>query len=302
MYSRLVLFVALVLIAFSASVNAAIIANLTGKKVTTSGTATVTTNSKGQRQIAITIDPGVVTDFQLDVLYPSDVVTPLGYDGITPRLTDQAVQFAAPYGGSVGGGASILPPPGGLKTGLINDIQGHYQFPPGLAGNVPLANRPDGNSDLFTLIFIDNDPTVDKTFTVLGVDSKGVDPDFAPFIADNFLDVYIDDRTDPLDGQIIRITGDDIGAAQIFVPGISKDANVPLPLGVATGLFGGGHGGRKQSRTSHAPPRLLSHRLPAEPLLQPLLHDLSAQPLRTLHDHPHQRPQRRLLPGFVILQ
>jgi hypothetical protein len=212
----------------------ALIANAGRAK--TSGRVVVTT-TKGQRLIAITIDPGVVTAFQLDVTFPNLFVAPVAASGIGGLLPGQAIDFIAPYGGAIGGGASILPMPGAGTDGLINNISGQASFPPGFA---PAANRPDGGSDLFTLYFIDNAPTVDKVFTILGVDSKGIDPDLARYISDNYLDVYIDDPNDPLNGQIVRYTGEQIEAATIIVPGIPKDSSVPLPLSVWSGLIGSG--------------------------------------------------------------
>src|SRR5580765_7058195 len=174
--------------------DAALIKNIGAK---TSGTVKITTTTKGQRQIALTIDPGgAVTAFRLDVVYQPKFVTPEAFDGFVPFLTDEAVQFVPPYGGAVGGGATILP----TTPGLISNVEGAYVFPAPvgpLAAPAPVPNRPDGGSDLFTLFFIDNAPTVDKVFTILGVDDKGIDPDFAPYIADNFLDIYVDDPNDP---------------------------------------------------------------------------------------------------------
>jgi len=146
MFARLSLCASLVAaLVFTNPASAALIKN-TGAKL--SGTAKVTTNTKGQRQIALTIDPGAVTAFQLDVTYQPGFVTPAAFDGINPALTDEAVHFVPPYGGAVAGGASILP---GV-SGLISNIAGQYTqgFGP------PVPNRPDGGNDLFTIYFIDN--------------------------------------------------------------------------------------------------------------------------------------------------
>lgn len=220
------------LLSASATVNAALIANAGRAK--TSGKVVVTT-TKGQRLIAITIDPGVVIAFQLDVTFPNLLVTPIASGGGNGFLAAEAIDFVPPYGGAIGGGASILPPPGDGQ-GIINDVKGQYIFPPGFAPPVP--NNDDGSSDLFTLYFIDNDPTADKVFTILGTDSKGIDPNFAKYISDNYLDVFVNDPNDPLSGQIVRYEGDQIEAATIFVPGIPKDSSVPLPLSVRSGIIG----------------------------------------------------------------
>jgi hypothetical protein len=223
----------LALFACSELSHAALIRNAKAK---TSGRVTITTNTKGQRQIAITIDPDAVLAFQLDVVYEPGLVTPAAFDGFTPGLTEEAVQFVPPYGGAIGGGASILP---GVP-GLISNVSGQYIFPPGFAGTIPQPNNPDGSNDLFTLFFIDNDPTADKTFTILGVDTKGIDPDYARFISDNYLDVFVPDPNDPAGGQTVRYTGDQIEAATIFIPGITKGggSSVPLPLSVMSGAIG----------------------------------------------------------------
>src|SRR5437899_676305 len=141
-------------LALSQSARAAIITASGSKTAKTSGMARVVTTTKGQRQILITIDPGVATAFQLDVVYPLDLVTPGGFDGIIPFATDEGVTLVPPYTGGVGGGATILPGFAGLKVGLINDVEGRYP----LGAAPPVPNRPDGNSDLFTLSFIDLAP------------------------------------------------------------------------------------------------------------------------------------------------
>src|SRR3954467_9561873 len=94
----------LLVLVFAEPGQAALIKNAKAK---TSGTAVVITNTKGQRQIAITIDPGVVTAFRLDVAYQSDFVTPMLFDGIHSALPQDAIEFIPPYGGAVGGGATI---------------------------------------------------------------------------------------------------------------------------------------------------------------------------------------------------
>jgi hypothetical protein len=235
MFARLSVALLAILLAAPFS-HAALIANAGKAKL--KGKVSVTTTTKGQRQIAITIDPFAVIAFQLDVLFQSGFVTPMAFDGITPLLTEDAVQFIPPYGGAVGGGASILP---GVP-GLISNVKGQYIFPPGFAGANPEPNNPDGSNDLFTLYFIDNAPTVDKTFTILGVDDKGIDPDYAKYIADNYIDVFVPDANDPAGGQTVRYTGDQIEPAIVFIPGITKDgsSSVPLPLSAMSGLVGAG--------------------------------------------------------------
>jgi hypothetical protein len=221
-------------LALSRCAQAAIITASGSRTAKTSGMARVVTNTKGQRQILITIDPGVATAFQLDVVYPDDLVAPAGFDGINPFATDEGVTLVPPYTGGVGGGASILPGFTGLKGvgGLISNVEGRYVF--GAAPPVP--NRADGNSDLFTLSFIDLAPERDKVFTVLGLTTKGIDPDFARYISDNFLDVF-----DPETGQIVHYEGEQTEAATIIVPGISGGGpgTVPLPAGVWVGLICG---------------------------------------------------------------
>jgi hypothetical protein len=105
-----------------------------------------------------------------------------------------------------------------------------------------VPNRPDGGSDLFTLYFIDHDPARDKTFQILGTGDTGVAPEFAGYVADNYLHVLVDDPTDPLYGQIVRLTGDEIDGATIFVPGIPREPGpaVPLPGAAVSGLAGAG--------------------------------------------------------------
>jgi hypothetical protein len=218
------------LVALSQCAGAAIITASGSKTAKTSGMARVVTTTKGQRQILITIDPGVATAFRLDVAYPMDLVTLAGFDGINPFATDEGVTLVPPYTGGVGGGATILPKFAGLKVGLINDVEGRYP----LVAAPPVPNRADGNSDLFTLSFIDLAPEQDKVFTVLGLDAKGIDPDFARLISDNYLDVY-DSET----GQIVHYDGEQIEAATIIVPGIAGGGPgaVPSPAGVWVGLM-----------------------------------------------------------------
>ena len=221
------------LIAVSQCAQGAIINASGSKTAKTSGQARVITNTRGQRQILITIDPAVATAFRLDVVYPSEFVTLAGFDGISPFATDEGVTLVPPYVGGVGGGATILPSIAGPKVGLINDVEGRYP----LGAAPPVPNRADGNSDLFTLSFIDLAPEQDKVFTVLGLDTKGIDPDFARFISDNFLDIFDSDT-----GQIVHYEGEQIEAATIIVPGISgggAPGSVPLPAGVWVGLSGG---------------------------------------------------------------
>src|SRR5437667_7421154 len=199
----------LFLVVLSHCAGAAIITASGSKTAKTSGMARVITTTKGQRQILITIDPRVATAFRLDVVYPMDLVTPAGFDGISPFATDEGVTLVPPYTGGVGGGAMILPGFAGLKAGLISNVEGRYVF--GAAPPVP--NRADGNSDLFTLSFIDLAPEQDKVFTVLGLETKGINPDFARFISDNFIDIF-----DPQTGEIVRYEGEQIEAATIIVP------------------------------------------------------------------------------------
>src|SRR5690348_2605611 len=111
------------LIALSQCAQGAIITASGSKTAKTSGQARVITNTRGQRQILITIDPAVATAFRLDVVYPSEFATLTGFDGISPFATDEGVTLVPPYVGGVGGGASILPTFAGTKLGLINDIE-----------------------------------------------------------------------------------------------------------------------------------------------------------------------------------
>ncbi len=243
-----VLFFSVVL---SQCAGAAIITASGSKTARTSGLARVVTTTKGQRQILITIDPGVATAFRLDVVYPLGLVTPAGFDGIIPFATDEGVALVPPYTGGVGGGAMIVPGFAGVKVGLISDVEGKYLF--GAAPPVP--NRADGNSDLFTVSFIDLAPEQDKVFTVLGLDAKGINPDFARFISDNYLDIF-----DPETGEIVHYEGEQIEAATIIVPGISGGGpgTVPLPAGVWAGLICCGAAGaaalkirRREARTTN---------------------------------------------------
>jgi hypothetical protein len=90
------------------SVDAAIINAASGKRrAKTRGTVTITTTTSGQRQIAIKIDPDVTTAFRLDVLYPDESVTPVGFAGFNTTLQNEAIVYVEPYA-SAGPGPSIL--------------------------------------------------------------------------------------------------------------------------------------------------------------------------------------------------
>jgi hypothetical protein len=223
-------------------VSAAIIQNANGRRtVKTKGSVKITTTTSGQRRIAITIDPEITTAFRLDVLYPEDLVEPVGFGGFNTSLNSAAITFVEPYVP-----AQTLVPPmllgpadNGGAGGMISNIEGAFAGMRGFDPLDPQPNRDDGGSDLFTLTFIDLNPRADKVFTVLGVDEKGIDPSFRRFIEDNFLEIKIDDPGDPLDGQIVRIGGDGIERTEIFVPGVSGGDTtrpVPLPAAVWVGI------------------------------------------------------------------
>jgi hypothetical protein len=225
---------------------AAIINNANGRRtVKTTGKVTIKTTTSGQRQIAITIDPDITTGFRLDILYPEELAEPVNFGGFNTFLSGGAIQFIAPFVPTTSIGAdapTILPPAAhGGGGGLISNIEGMSSLPAPAFGPVAAAPPEDGGTDLFTLFFIDKDPTADKVFTVLGLDEKGIDPSLARFIEDNYIDILVDDPSDPLNGQIVRIDGNGIDRTDIFVPGIhiGGDPNpVPLPPAAWAGLAG----------------------------------------------------------------
>src|SRR4051812_20837094 len=101
-------FVALItVLVIGQAAEAAIINAATGRRrATLSGQVKITTTTTGQRQIAIKIDPDVTTAFRLDVLYPSDSVTPVAFGGFNTLLQNEAIVYVEPYG-MAGTGASI---------------------------------------------------------------------------------------------------------------------------------------------------------------------------------------------------
>jgi hypothetical protein len=256
---------ALALLADCAS--AAIITNASGRRtVKPSATVTIRTTTSGQRQIAIRIDPEIPLAFRLDVAYPEEWVQPVNFGGINTSLNGSAIEFIEPYL-PVGGFGLAMVTTTDEGGGLISNIEGRYApdrvrselTPDGAAplDDTPVGNRPDGGADLFTLYFVDNAPDEDKTFTVLGVEPRGVDPTYERYIADNFLDLKIDDPTDPRNGELVRISGFDIERLDIFVPGARREGDpsdprpVPLPAAVWAGLLGGALAFRKRrSRVS----------------------------------------------------
>jgi hypothetical protein len=229
------------------SSRAAIIANANGRRtVKTTGKVTIKTTTGGQRQIAITIDPDITTGFRLDILYPEDLAEPINFSGFNTFLSSGAIQFIAPFvpTTTIGTDAPTILPPGVTGGGgLISNIEGMSSLPGPGFGPIGAAPPTDGGTDLFTLFFIDKDPTADKVFTVLGLDEKGIDPSLARFIADNYIDILVDDPSDPLNGQVVRIGGNGIDRTDILVPGIKIDTDpnaVPLPPAAWAGLVGGG--------------------------------------------------------------
>jgi hypothetical protein len=235
-----------VLSLLAATSQAAIINNANGRRtVKTTGKVTIKTTTRGQRQIAITIDPDITTGFRLDILYPEDLAEPVNFGGFNTFLSSGAIEFIEPFVPTTTIGVdapSILPPGATGGGGLISNIEGMASLPGPGFGPIGAAPPVDGGTDLFTISFIDKDPTADKVFTVLGVDDKGIDPSLARFIADNYIDILIDDPSDPLNGQVVRIGGNGIDRTDIFVPGIKIDTDpnaVPLPAAVWMGLAGG---------------------------------------------------------------
>jgi hypothetical protein len=215
-----------------------------GRKARLSASVKIATNTKGQRQILITIDPGVTTAFNVDVAYPEKLVTPdfqpgVGSGGTLGALTP--VTYLPPYGPTGGMGAPLIHAGVLNAISLVSNIQGRY--PTLVGGARPMPNRADGHSDLFTLTFNDNAPDQPRVFTVLGVGVGGsIDPALAPYVADNFIDAFIDDPADPLDGQTLHFTGDQIEMLSIVVPADARGADLPgVPL--PAGLFGGAAAG-----------------------------------------------------------
>jgi hypothetical protein len=236
-------------LALSANDASAALIQVAGRKARLSASVKIATNTKGQRQILITIDPGVTTAFNVDVAYPENLVTPdfepgVGAGGTFGALTP--VTYLPPYGPTGGMGAPLIHAGVLNAISLVSNIQGQY---PALSGGArPIANRSDGRSDLFTLTFNDNAPDRPRVFTVLGTGTDGsVDPALTPYVADNYLDAFVDDPTDPLDGQTLHFAGDQIEMLSIVVPADGRDASqapgvpsVPLPAGVVGGLLAGG--------------------------------------------------------------
>src|SRR6185436_18421468 len=97
----LFLLIAVFCCALSERAGAAIITGVGGKRTAkTGGTAVIKTTTTGQRQIAITIDPGVTTAFRLDFLFPNELVTLVAVSDIGPELLDEAIDYVPPYVGS----------------------------------------------------------------------------------------------------------------------------------------------------------------------------------------------------------
>src|SRR5258707_1276138 len=116
--------VAAALLSVAIDASAAII-TVAGRKVKLAASVRIATNTKGQRQILITIDPGITTAFNIDVAYPAKLAQPDSDDGSGTLLPSAAIAYVAPYG-VLGGGATIAragigAPPG---IGVVNNVQG----------------------------------------------------------------------------------------------------------------------------------------------------------------------------------
>lgn len=236
--SRAVFAAFLAMTVIASDSEAALITSARGR-VSTKGRARITLNTRGQRQIAITIDPSVTTSFRLDFAYPADLVTPVDFGGFNVSLATTAIEYVAPYGPGPSGPlliAGVTP-----SNGIIADITG--QVTPSVTP--PAPNNSEGGSDLFTLYFIDNNPYVDKVFNILGFDGRGVPPEYARYVSDNYIEGYVDD-------QFVRFEGDQIEGASIFVAALPDPKQIPLPLSLWTGLtLAGGFAVRRLTANRH---------------------------------------------------
>lgn len=233
------------------SASAALVTTITGKRtVRTGGTYQIRTTTRGQRQIIITVDPSVTTAFRLDVSYPSGIVTPDGFTSFGNTLAPSAIEYVPPYGNLSAPTSQLVNATiDGTRGGLISNVEGAL-LPAldtvagfGPVTDSPAPNNSSGGSDLFRLIFNDNNPGVEKVFQILGFDSKGVSADNAPYVADNFLTARIDDPQDPDFGQFVTFSGEQIQQSFIVVPAEDTSGNpggVPLPPAVWGGLALGG--------------------------------------------------------------
>lgn len=204
----------------AADAGAAILRNTRPPRAGTTATGT----TSGQNTILTKFDPYGVSSFNLDVIFEADKAQFVEIHGLNGFIIDDFDVFAE---GS---------------TGQVLGIHGYY---PGFndrggvglaaAAGVPQAlaeipvNPPEGNVDIFEIVWADLNKKVDKTFTIQASDRSryitAYNPNSGPD-EDSFVTAAGPDQVDP-------------SSVTIFGVGDPGGGQVPLPPALVVGLVGG---------------------------------------------------------------